>query len=60
MKGITFNVISIKELRYAEDAVLLRTKKKNEKMMNRLNESCKAYGMKFNVKRIKMVMIDEA
>ena len=41
-----------------------RTKKENVEdddiYMNRLNESCKVYGMKFNVKRTKMVVMDEA
>ena len=39
-----FNGVNITDLRYADDVVLLENKRKNlQKMINRLNETCKAY-----------------
>ena len=54
VEGIKLNGINITDLRYADDAVLEADKrKKMQKMTNRLNKTCKAYGMEINVKRLK-------
>ena len=53
-EGTAFNGINITDLRYADDAVLVADRKrKMQKMIDRLSETCKAYGMESNVKRLK-------
>src|SRR6267154_2357916 len=50
--------IIITDLRYADDVLLMADKrKKMQKMIDRLNKTCKAYGMKINVKTIKVVVV---
>src|SRR5437899_3504354 len=59
MEGIKFNGDNITDLRYADDAVLVADKrKKMEKMIDRLNKTCKAYGMEINVKQTKVMIIN--
>ena len=42
VEGIKFNGINITDLRYADDAVLVADKrKKMQKMIDRLNKTCK-------------------
>jgi len=54
--GIKFNGINITDLRYADDAVLVADKrKKMQKMMDRLNKTCKAHEMEINVKKTKVM-----
>ena len=54
MEGIKFNEINITAIRYAGDAVLVAYMgKKMQKMVDSLNDLCRAYGMEINVKRLK-------
>ena len=54
MKGINFNGIKITDLRYADDAVLVAEKrKKMQKMVDSLNDTCRVYGWKSLLKRLK-------
>ena len=51
MEGITFNGINITDIRYADDAVIMADKRKKlQRMIDRLNETCKEYGMELNIK----------
>ena len=54
-EGIKFNGVNIMNLRYADDdEVLVADKsKKMQKMIDRLNKTCKACEMEINVKRDK-------
>jgi len=59
VEGIAFNCINITDLRYADDAVLLADKrKKMQKMIDKLNDTCKEYGMEINVKKTKVMIIN--
>src|SRR3989441_3060460 len=59
MEGIKFNGVNITDLRYADDAVLVADKrKKMQKMVDRLNKTCKAYGMEINVKKTKVMIMN--
>ena len=59
MEGITFNGINITDIRYADDAVIMLDKRKKlQRMIDRLNETCKEYGMEINIKKTK-VMINQ-
>src|SRR3989442_986428 len=59
VEGIKFNGINITDLRYADDAVLVADKrKKMQKMIDRLNKTCKAYGMEINVKKTKVMIMN--
>src|SRR5207248_2837557 len=52
VEEIGFNGVNITNLRYADDAVLITDKRKKlQKMINRLNETCKDYSMEINVKK---------
>ena len=52
MESISFGGVNITDLRYADDAVLVADKKKKlQKMIDKLNDTCKEYGMDINVKR---------
>ena len=54
VKGIGIGGFNITDLRYAEDAVLMADKrKKTQKMLDRISETCKEYGMEINIKRLK-------
>src|SRR5213082_3284109 len=58
VEGIVFNGVNITNLRYADDAVLITDKRKKlQKMVNRLNETCKEYGMEINVKKTKVMVL---
>src|SRR2546425_829248 len=59
VEGIKFNGINITDLRYADDAVLVADKrKKMQKMIDRLDKTCKAYGVEINVKKTKVMIIN--
>ena len=46
VEGIRFGGVNITNLRYADDAVLVAEKRrKMQKMIDKLNTTCKAYGM---------------
>jgi hypothetical protein len=48
------------DIRYADDAVLMANKrKKMQDMLNKLNDTCKVYGMDINVKKTKYMVINE-
>ena len=52
--GIRFNRNNISNLRYADDAVLMAdTMKQLQKLMDKLNETCKIYGKGIMLKRPK-------
>ena len=58
--GMKFNGNNVTNLRYADDAVLVAdTKKKLQKMMDKLNETCQVYGMAINVKKTKVLVISK-
>jgi hypothetical protein len=57
-KGVCFNGNNISNVRYADDAVLIAdTKKKLQRMLDRLNEKCTEYGMAMNVKKTKVMVM---
>src|SRR3989441_9857719 len=57
---IKFNGVNFTDLRYADDAVLVADKRKNmQKMIDRLNETCKAYGIEVNVKNTKEMIMNK-
>ena len=59
-EGIKFNEVDVTDLRYADDAVLVADKRKNmQKMIDRLNETCKAHEMKINVKKTKVMIMNK-
>jgi len=52
--GVRFSKSKITNLRYADDGVLVaETRKTLQRMMAKLNEACKVYGMPINVKKSK-------
>src|SRR2546425_4921094 len=54
VEGIRFGGVNITNLRYADDAVLVAEKrKKMQKMIDRLNITCKAYGIRDQCKKYK-------
>ena len=58
VEGIKFNEINITDIRYADDAVLVADKlKKMQKMVDSLNDTCRAYGMEINVKKVKVMIM---
>ena len=60
-EGIKFNGINITDIRYADDAVLVADKrKKMQNMLDRLNETCKVYGMEINVKKTKLMIMNKS
>ena len=60
VEGIKFDRVNITNLRYADDAVLMADKrKKMQKMLDRLNKTCKEYGMEINVKKTKLMIMNE-
>src|SRR3989442_6973412 len=59
-EGIKFNGVIVTDLRYADDAVLVADKRKSmQKMIDRLNETCKAYGMEISVKKTKVMIMNK-
>ena len=47
-------------MRYADDAVLVADKRKKMlRMVKRINETCKAYGMKINAKNTKVMIMNK-
>src|SRR5437867_6447543 len=58
--GIKFSGVNVTDLRYADDAVLVADKRKNmQKMIARLIKTCTAYGMKINVKKTKVMIMNK-
>ena len=58
MEGISFNGINITDIRYAADAVLVADKRKRmQKMVNSLNDTCSKYEMEINVKKTKVMIM---
>jgi len=58
LKGIQFGGENLTNLRYADDAVLIAdSRKKLQRMINRLNLKCIAYGMAMNVKKTKVMVM---
>ena len=52
VEGIGIGGFNITDLRYADDAVLVADKrKKMQRTIDRLSETCKEYGMEINVKK---------
>ena len=59
--GIKFNGINVTNLRYADDAVLVaNSRKKLQKMLDKLNIACKIYGMALNVKKTKVMIVSNS
>src|SRR2546425_842465 len=59
-EGIKFNGVNVTDLRSTDDAVLVADKRTNmQKMIDRLNETCKAYGMEINVKKTKVMIMNK-
>jgi len=51
---------NVTNLRYADDAVLIAdSRKKLQRMLNKLNSKCKAYGMSMNVKKTKVMVMSK-
>src|SRR6267154_254108 len=60
MEGVAFNGINVTDLRYADDAVLVADRrKKMQKMIDRLSETCKACGIEINVKKTKVMIMNK-
>ena len=58
IEGISFGGFNITDLRYADDAVLVADKRKKlQKMIDKLNDTCKEYGMDINVKKTKVMVL---
>src|SRR5438132_5984741 len=58
IKGIQFGGENITNLRYADDAVLIAdSRKKLQRMLNRLNSKCIAFVMAMNVKKTKVMVM---
>src|SRR5688572_24432955 len=58
MEGISFGEFNITDFRYFEDSVLVADKKKKlQKMIDKLNDSCKEYGMHINVRKMKVMVV---
>src|SRR6267154_1775842 len=57
---VAFGGVNVTNLIYADDAVLVADgRKKMQKMIDRLSETCKAYGMKINVKNTKVMIMNK-
>ena len=53
--------IKVTNLRYADDEVLVAdSRKKLQKMLDKMNVSCKIYGMALNVKKTKVVIVSNS
>jgi exonuclease III len=60
MEGISVGGVNITNLRYADDAVLVADKRKKlQAMIDRLNDTCKEYGMEINVKKTKVMIMNK-
>ena len=60
-KGITFNGVDVTNLRYADDAALTAESEKNlQSMMDKMNATCKAYGMAINIKKTKVMVVSQS
>ena len=60
LRGVQMGGENITNLRYADDAVLVAdSRKKLQKMLNRLRDRCKVYGMAINVKKTKVMVISK-
>src|SRR5437868_8158591 len=60
VEGLKFNGINLTHLRYADDAVLVADKRKKlQTMLDRLNETCETYGMEINIKKTKVMVLNQ-
>ncbi len=59
IEGLKFNGTNVTDFRYADDAILVADKRnKLQTMIDRLNQSCKEYGMEINVKKTKVMVMN--
>ena len=60
LERISVNGININNIRYADDAVLIADSlKKLQKLIDSVNEACKAYAVEINVKKTKVMVISQ-
>ena len=60
VKGIKLNRINLRDLRYADNAVLIANKgKQMQNMIDRLNKTCKEYGMEMILKNTKEMIMNK-
>ena len=60
LEGVIVNGININNIRYAYDAVLIADSLKElQKMLDYVNEACKAYAMEINDKKTKVMVISQ-
>jgi exonuclease III len=60
MEGIKCGGVNITDLRYADDAILVSDKRRKlQKMIDKLNDTCKEYGMDINVKKTKVMVMNK-
>src|SRR6267154_1840924 len=60
VEGVALGGVSITDLNYADDAVVVADgRKKMWKMIDRLSETCKTYGMEINVKNTKVMIMNK-
>lgn len=60
VKGMQFNECNITKLRYVDDTVLIaETKTKLQRMIDKLNKTCTAYGMSINVKKTTVMVVNK-
>ena len=58
--GIKFNGESITTIRYADDtAILAETEEDLQRMMDKIHQHCKNYGMNHNLKKTKTLVINK-
>ena len=59
-EGVKFNGINVTDLRYDDDVVLVADKRKKlQKMIDILNETCREYGMEINIKKTKVMVMNQ-
>ena len=58
--GLEVNGMTINNIRFADDTVLLAsTEGELQRLLDKINESCKAYGMELNAKKTKVMVIEK-
>ena len=59
-RGIKVNGVTITNIRYADDTIIIAETEHDLKVMiTRLNETCKIYGMELNAKNTKVMVIEK-
>ena len=59
-KGVKVNGININNIRFADDTALVAEEEKDlQKLINKITETCRQYGMALNVKKTKIMVIDK-